>query len=150
MRFSSCVCQKRVACGNVHARVRESGVRMPDILARNESWVARLKWKTRERESRERKHNGAHHKHALALHTQSGVDFTCFSLFRCQLGIMAAAAQSKHSARGESQHARELFGGLCSREAPAAAALPTRLNLSRTLLLRVWNLLADSSSCWAT
>lgn len=123
-------------------RKRESGVRMRDILARNESWAARLVWKTRESENIM--------EHITNTRWSAGAAHTKRRRFRVFLVISLptrnnGGAQSKHHARGESQHARELFGGLCFGE-----ALPTRLNLSRTLPLRAWNLLADSSSCWAT
>jgi hypothetical protein len=67
----------------------------------------------RERASENIMEHITHHKHAdpeapACTHkAQSGVDFAwCFSLFRCQLGIMAAAgraggAQSKHEARAK-------------------------------------------------
>lgn len=106
MRFSSCVCQKRRdlckytrACAKEREREGESGVRMRDILARNESWAARH-GAGMENERNIMEHITNTRWSADAAHTKRGgdsVDFACFSLFRCQLGIMAA--QSKHEAR---------------------------------------------------
>jgi hypothetical protein len=76
-----------------YTRVCKRRTRMPeDILARNESWAARLEWKTRASENI-MEHITNTRADPQALRTQSGgggVDFACFSLFRCQLGIMAA------------------------------------------------------------